>query len=326
MTSFSPDRRVPLGRSGLSVCPVIFGTAGLGNMPETFGFSVSDEEAAETLAAVFASPINGLDTARNYGLGEAERRIGRAIRANGGLPKDFVLATKLDRDFDTNQFDAARARRSLEESLDALGIDRIPLLHFHDPEYASDINDVTRKGGALDELFKMKSEGLCQAVGLGAGRIDVMSQLVHDYDFDVVLTHNRYTLVNRHAAPFIDDCAARGIAVLNAAPYASGVLAQGSATYKRYVYQEATDAVLAPIRAVEAVCARHGVPTGAVALQFSMRNPNLAATICGVTKPEFVRQTLEWASWPVPDAVWSELASMPFSTEDPEASRAYVLG
>lgn len=324
--AFSANDRVALGKSGLKVTRVSFGTAGLGNMPETFGFAVSDKEAEETLAAVFASPINCLDTSRNYGMGEAERRIGRAIRANGGLPKDFVLATKLDRDFQTNKFDASRARRSLEESLETLGIDHIPLLHFHDPEYASSLDDVTRKGGALDELFKMKSEGLCQAVGLGAGRTDIMMDLIKDYPFDVVLTHNRYTIVNRHAGPLIDACAARGIAVFNAAPYASGVLAQGSATYKRYVYQEATDEVLAPVRAVEAVCAKHGVPTGAVALQFSMRNKNLASTICGVTKPEFVKQTIEWASFPIPEAVWNELASVAFSTDDPEASRTYVLG
>ena len=324
--SFSLTDRVPLGKSGLSVPRVSFGTAGLGNMPETFGFSVSEEDAAATLAAVFKSPINSLDTARNYGMGEAERRIGIAIKANGGLPKDFVLATKLDRDFQTNKFDAARARRSLEESLKALGLDRIPLLHFHDPEYASSLEDVTKKGGALDELFKMKSEGLCQAVGLGAGRTDIMMDLIKDYPFDVVLTHNRYTIVNRHSAPLIDACAARGIAVFNAAPYASGVLAQGSATYKRYVYQEATDEVLAPVRAVEAICAKHGVPTGAVALQFSMRNKNLASTICGVTKPEFVKQTIEWASYPIPNAVWTELESVAYSTEDPEAARQYVLG
>lgn len=324
--SFSLMDRIPLGKSGLSVTRVSFGTAGLGNMPETFGFAVSDKEAEETLAAVFKSPINSLDTSRNYGMGEAERRIGRAIKANGGLPKDFVLATKLDRDFKTNKFDVARARRSLEESLKALGLDRIPLLHFHDPEYALSLEDVTKKGGALDELFKMKIEGLCQAVGLGAGRTDIMMDLVKDYPFDVVLTHNRYTIVNRHASPLIDACAASGIAVFNAAPYASGVLAQGSATYKRYVYQEATDEVLAPVRTVEAICAKHGVPTGAVALQFSMRNKNLVSTICGVTKPEFVTQTIEWASYSIPDAVWNELASVAYSTEDPEASRTYVLG
>ena len=146
--------RIPLGKSGLSVTRVSFGTAGLGNMPETFGFAVSDKEAEETLAAVFKSPINSLDTSRNYGMGEAERRIGRAIKANGGLPKDFVLATKLDRDFQTNKFDASRARRSLEESLQALGVDRIPLLHFHDPEYASSLEDVTRRVARLMNCSK----------------------------------------------------------------------------------------------------------------------------------------------------------------------------
>ncbi len=98
------------------------------------------------------------------------------------------------------------------------------------------------------------------------------------------------------------------------------------AAHGRYVYQEATDAMMAPVRAVEAVCARHGVPPGPVALQFSMRDPRVTATICGVSKPERVAETLEWAAFPVPEAVWEELAALPFATDDPEATRDYKLG
>lgn len=120
--------------------------------------------------------------------------------------------------------------------------------------------------------------------------------------------------------------AARGIAVLNAAPYAGGVLAKGSASYPRYVYQEASDAALDPIRRIEQVCARHNVPPGAAALQFSMRDRRVAATVCGVSKPERVRQTLEWARFPIPDDLWEELRFVPFSTDDPEATRVYKPG
>jgi D-threo-aldose 1-dehydrogenase len=316
----------PLGRSGLRLPKIGFGTSGLGDMPDTYGYGVDEERAKATVRAVFDGPAGFLDTSRNYGVGRSEARVGAVIRERGGLPGGFVLSTKLDRDSETNRFDASRARRSLEESLTALGLERIPLLHLHDPEHVSRLDEVTGPNGAVAELFKMKDEGLAQAVGLAAGRVDVMMPILRDWDFDALITHNRFTLVNRNAEAMIDFAQSKGIAVLNAAPYASGVLAKGSASYQRYVYQEATDEMLDPVRRVEAVCAKHGVPPGAAALQFSMRDPRIASTICGVSKPERVHQTLEWAAWPVPEEMWAELAALPFSTDDPEATRDYKLG
>jgi D-threo-aldose 1-dehydrogenase len=324
--AFLPPNRVPLGNSGLSVSPICFGSSGLGDMPETYGYEVSAKRAFETIHAIFDSPINFLDTSRNYGTGRSEERIGHVIRERGGLPKGFVISTKLDRDFQTNSFDASRARRSLEESLKALGIDQIDLLHLHDPEHSVSLADIAAKGGAIEELFKMKDEGLAKAVGLAAGRVDLMMPILKDYDFDALITHNRFTPVNHNAVEMMDFAKGKGIAVLNAAPYAGGILAKGSATYQRYAYQEATEAMLSPVRTVEAICARHGVATGPVALQYSMRDPRVTATICGVTKPERVQETLEWASTPIPDAVWQELATMDVPRDDPEATRHYVLG
>ena len=147
----------------------------------------------------------------------------------------------------------------------------------------------------------MKEEGIVDAVGLAAGNVDVMTPLLRDWDFDALITHNRFTLANRNAEPMIDFAVGKGIAVLNAAPYAGGVLAKGSAAQARYVYQQATAAMLDPIRRIEAVCARHAIPTGAAALQFSLRDPRVTATICGVTRRERVQQTLDWANWPIGD-------------------------
>jgi D-threo-aldose 1-dehydrogenase len=314
-----------LGRGNLTVTKVGFGTSALGNMPDTYGYAVEEERARETVRAIFAGPVNFLDTSRNYGLGRSEERIGEVIRERG-LPEGFVLSTKLDRDMNTNRFDAARARRSLEESLKTLALDRVQLLHLHDPEYAASLDAVTGKHGAIAELFKMKEEGLTQAVGLAAGRVDVMMPLLRDWDFDALITHNRFTVTNRNADPMLDFAHSKGIAVLNAAPYGSGVLAKGSTVYPRYVYQEASEAMLEPVRHIEAICARHGVPTGAVALQFSMRDKRVASTICGVSKPERVRQTLDWANFPIPDALWEELKAVSASMDDPEATRDYRLG
>jgi D-threo-aldose 1-dehydrogenase len=312
--------RREIGGTGVRVPAIGFGTSGIGHMPDTYGYGVDEARAMATVRAVLALPDGFLDTSRLYGL--SEERIGKAVRELGGWPEGRVLSTKLDRDPETGRFDAGQARRSLEQSLAALGVERVDVLHLHDPEYARSPDEVA---GAVAELFRMRDEGLARAVGLAAGRVDVMTPLLREWDFDVLITHNRNTLVNRNAEPMLALAVERGIAVFNAAPYAGGALAKG-AVFGRYVYQEASDAMLAPVRRVEEVCARHGVPPGAAALQFSMRDPRVTATICGVTRPERVRETLEWAAWPIGEEVWAELGALPFATDDPEATRDYKLG
>jgi D-threo-aldose 1-dehydrogenase len=324
MTTAAMQKR-PLGRTGLRVTPICFGTSGLGDMPDTYGYSVEAERARRTVEAIFEGPVNFIDTSRIYGLGRSEARIGAVIRERG-LPAGMIVSTKLDRDPETHVFDASQARRSIEESLKALGMERIDLLHLHDPEHAAFFAAATSRDGALGELFRIKEEGLASAVGLAAGRSDMMLPLLKQWDFDAIITHNRFTLANRNAEDMLAFAASRGVAVLNAAPYAGGVLAKGSADYRRYVYQEANEAALAPIRRIEAICARHNVPPGAAALQFSMRDPRVASTVCGVSRPERVRQTLEWAAFPIPDSCWAELMALPFATDDPEAARQHSVG
>jgi D-threo-aldose 1-dehydrogenase len=326
MPAADPIEKVKLGRTNLFVSRICFGTTSLSDMPDTYGYGVGPERARETVRAIFDGPANFLDTSRIYGFGRSEERIGDVIRELGGLPQGFVISTKLDRDPKTNRFDAAQARRSLDESLRVLGLDRIQLLHVHDPEHAASLAEVTGPNGALSELFKIKEEGLAEAVGLAAGDVEMMMPILRDWDFDALITHNRFTLTNRNAEVMMDFAQSKGIAILNAAPYSGGVLAKGSASFRRYVYQEASTAMLDPIRRIEAVCARHDIPPGAAALQFSMRDPRIVSTICGVSKPERVQQTLEWAQWPISDNVWDELLALPFATDDPEATREYKPG
>lgn len=317
-------RTTAIGASGLKVPAIGFGTAALGDMPATFGYEVDEERAWATVRAVLARPDGFIDASRNYGMGRAEERIGHVVRELGGWPEGRVLSTKLDRD-ENDFFDGEQAWRSLEASLKALGRDRVEILHLHDPEHASDLRDVAGPNGALSALMRMKEQGIATAVGLAAGRIDVMMPLMRDWDFDVVITHNRCTLVNRNAEPLIELAGARGMAVLNAAPYGSGALAKGLATYGRYAYQDGRPETESVAR-IEAICAAAGIAPGAAALQFSLRDDRIAATICGVSKPERVAQTLEWAAAPIPEAVWDALMAVPFATDDPEATRAYKLG
>jgi len=313
----------PLGKTGLSVPQLCLGTSVLASMPEAYGYTVAEADGKAMLRAILSGPIRFLDTSRNYGAGRSETWLGDVLQETGGLPKDFIVSTKLDRDAQTNVLDGARARRSLEESLKAMRLDRVHILHLHDPEHCAALTDVTRKGGAIDELMKMKAEGLCQAVGLAAGVVDVMMPLLRDFDFDVLITHNRFTLLNRNANAIIDLAQRKGMGVLNAAPFSSGVLAKGSASGARHAYQDLRPDIRAQAEAIEKICARHGLQTGAAALQFSMRDPRIASTIVGVSKPERITQLLDWANAPIPEAAWKELMALPFTSTDPEATRDY---
>jgi D-threo-aldose 1-dehydrogenase len=312
--------KIALGHTGLTVSNICFGTGGLISGPDADS-EPGKETARQTIRAIFDGPTNFLDTSRLYGGGQAEERIGEVIRERGGLPRGFVLATKLDPDVETRRFDGAAARRSLEASIKALGVDHFHILHLHDPEFIKDPQDVSGSNGSMAELMKMKEEGFCDATGLGAGDVDVMLPLIRDWDYDVILTHNRFTLINRNAEAMIDLARSRDMAILNAAPYGGGVFAKGSAAKPMYSYREAPADVLKAIRQVESICARHGVPPGAVALQFSMREPRIAVTVCGVSKPQRVAETLEWANWSIPEPIWEELAAVPYSTANPQAAR-----
>ncbi|MEG9862683.1 MAG: aldo/keto reductase, partial [Parvularculales bacterium] len=179
---------------------------------------------------------------------------------------------------------------------------------------------------ALDELFKLKEEGLADAVGLAMGKLDVMELILREKPFDALINHNRWTVLNRSADTLFTDASKRGIAVLNAAPYAGGVLAKGSVEMPQVTYQPATAETLAPVKEVEDICTRHGVAPGAVALQFSMRDPRVTSTIVGVTKPERVAQTLDWAQTEIPEALWKDIGHLTPSYDDPEANRDYKPG
>lgn len=310
----------PLGKTGLTISNIVFGTSSLGSMPAVYGHEVDAEAARQTVRAIFDGPANVIDTSRLYGNGRSEERIGDVIRERGGLPEGFILATKLDRDPDTGRFDGAAARRSLEDSLKALGVERFHILHLHDPEFIKTQGDFSGPKSSTAELMKMKEEGFTDAVGLAAGDVDVMMPLLRDWNFDALLTHNRFTLLNRNAEEMIDFAITRGMAVFNAAPYGGGMMAKGSGAVQRYAYREAPKATMDAVRQIEAICAKHGVPVGAAALQFSMREPRINATVVGVSKPERVAQTIALATHPIPEGMWEELAAVPFSRKNPQAA------
>ena len=304
-----PSSRRALGDTGFSVSPLCLGCAPLGDMPETFDFSVDEERARETLRAVLESQINFLDTAASYGDGESERRIGQVLAEMGGLPEGIVLATKADRDLTTGDFSGEQMRRSVERSLRLLGMDRLQLVYLHDPEHES-FEHMMAPGGPVEVLKGFEEEGVIQHLGVAGGPIDLMIRFVETDLFEAVITHNRYTLVNRTADPLFDVATERGVAALNAAPYGSGILAKGPDAYARYEYSEAPTEMVEQVRAMQDACREFDVPLAAAALQFSLKDLRIASTIVGMSRPERVEQTLDLAAHPIPAELWERIVAL----------------
>jgi D-threo-aldose 1-dehydrogenase len=161
--------------------------------------------------------------------------------------------------------------------------------------------------GPVEVLAQFKEEGIIEHLGIAGGPVELLIRFVETGVFETVITHNRYTLVNRTAEPLLDISVERGVAVLNAAPYGSGILAKGPDAYARYEYREAPQQLVEQVRKMDAVCRELDVPLAAAALQFSMRDPRVVSTIVGISRPERVEQTLELAAHPVPDELWGRL-------------------
>lgn len=295
-----------LGRTGIRVTDLCFGTSPLANLPGLYGYDVDEKRAVATVRAALESPVRFLDTSNGYGLhGESELRIGAALREAGGLPPGYVLATKVDPATGSTDFSGRRVRESYRESLDRLGLERVPLLHLHDPERIG-VEASLAPGGPVEALRELKDDGRVDAIGVAGGTLGVLRPLLDTGVFDVVLTHNRYTLLDRSADDLIAAAHASGVGVLNAAPYGGGLLAKGPAVTARYAYGENPGAQAAAER-MQAACARHGVPLPAAALQFSLRDPRITSTIVGVSSPERIGQTLALADQHIPAELWTEL-------------------
>ena len=297
--------KTPLGRTGLQVRRLAMGTAPLATI-----FWGNDADTAVGAAArALERGVGFFDTAPFYGLGEAERRLGRALAAAGR--ERPVIATKagrlLTRGADGSvdvhfDFGYDAVRRSLESSLERLGVDRVDIVHIHDPD--DHIHEALE--GAYPALVALRDEGVISAVSLGTNSVATAAVFLERADLDCMLVAGRYTLLDRSAAELIDACARRGVAYLAAGVFNSGVLARPQAG-SWYDYGPASDETLARAAAIDALCRRHGVSLRAAAVNFPLNHPNVTAVVVGMAAPAEVDENLDALSAPVPDELWLEL-------------------
>lgn len=306
-----------LGRLG-------FGAAGIGNLYR----AMDDDVATATVGAAWDAGIRYFDTAPHYGLGLSERRLGAVLATKPR--EEFVISTKVGRvlepvanpvgAMDTDGF-AVRAdtvrrwdpseagiRRSIEDSLERLGLDRIDIAYLHDPD-VYDLEAGIKQ--ALPALQKLRAEGLIAAIGVGANSADALAACVRAADLDVIMLAGRYTLLEQPAATeLLPLCAERGVGVANCGVYNSGLLARPVVPADaHYNYAPAPAEILSRAQALAACCDEFGVELPTAALQFAVSHPVVRTVVVGASKPEQIRQTAERMAAALPEGLWAEMVN-----------------
>ncbi|MGP3634235.1 aldo/keto reductase [Streptomyces sp. 24-1644] len=326
-------QRNRLGRSAVEITRLSFGAAAIGNLFT----AVDPAQAAAAVDAAWDEGIRYFDTAPHYGLGLSERRLGEALRsrprdayavstkvgrvldplpagevpaAAGGLSEGFAVAATHRRRWD---FSADGVRRSIEDSLERLGLDRIDIAYLHDPD---DHGEAAFRE-AYPALERLRAEGVVGAIGAGMNQTAMLTRFLRDTDVDAVLCAGRYTLLDHSAlTTLLPEAAARGRSVVVGGVFNSGLLAEPrpGATYD---YTAAPLSLLDRALRMKAVVEGYGLPLRAAALHYPLAHPAVAGVLVGTRSPDEVRDAAALLRAEIPDALWDELRAEGLLTDEP---------
>ncbi len=308
-------------RTAVAVTELGFGGGPVGNLFR----SVTDGEAEGAIAAAWEGGVRYFDTAPHYGLGLSERRLGASLARR---PREnFVVSTKVGRLLSPNptpggsdlavggfevpddfvrslDYSSDGVRRSIEESLERLGLDHIDIVYVHDPDdYVDEVIRVT-----CPALVKLREEGLVGAIGAGMNFWQPLLEFVRTSDIDVVMLAGRWTLLDRTGEPLLAECRERGVAVVSAAPFNSGVLSRARPSDAgHFNYDTVSPELLARARGMADKCERYGVTLPEVAINFPLRHPAVVSVVAGLRTEEQARSGAAWIGATIPDELWDEL-------------------
>ena len=314
-----------------------FGGAEIGNM----GSVQTDDVAIDTVRTALARGLRYFDTAPLYGLGLSEWRIGQALQPEDrssylvsskvGLLLDEDWSAPKDVDFAVvdpagsahydYSYDAIM--RSFEASLKRLGLASIDILYVHDIDaetHASSAMADTHmralvEGGGWRALDELRSSGVVKAIGAGLNEWPLCQRMLIELDPDIFLLAGRYTLLEQGAAAtFLPACAERGVGVVVGGPFNSGILATGANANAIYNYGLASERILAKVRNLEVVCARHGVALPSAALQYPLGHPAVISVIPGCTNTSQVNRNADMMATDIPTEFWKDLFSAGYAT------------
>jgi D-threo-aldose 1-dehydrogenase len=324
--SFDPALARNIGRRDVAVSQL-----GVGTLP--FGSDApgdTDASIGDTFATAYRAGLRYFDTAPLYGLGVSEHRLGACLRSIDR--RSVVLSTKVGRllqplargatagiHADVSPFDVAfdysydGTLRSLEHSVQRLGTNAIDIVLIHDVNRRWQGDLVEQRyseamNGAHRALCDLRDAGTIKAFGVGVNDWNILLRFAADGDFDCFMLAGRYTLLDHTSLQtFMPDCERRGISVLMAAPFNSGILASGAKSGATYFYSEADDEIMTRTRRIEAICERHGVAMAAAALQFPLAHPAVASVVTGMRSRREVEADLAHCRARIPADFWDEL-------------------
>jgi D-threo-aldose 1-dehydrogenase len=309
---------------GVTVTELGLGGAQLGNLYH----QISDRQAAAIVERAWDAGVRHFDTAPHYGLGLSERRLGALLR---GRPRDeFVLSTKVGRLLVPDPDGAGRlddegfavpatarrawdfsrdgVRRSVEESLERLGVDRIDIAYLHDPE--GHWHQALHEG--LPALVELREEGVVRGVGAGMNLADQLTELVRRHDVDLVMCAGRHTLLEQ-ADDLLDAAWERGVGVVAAGIYNSGLLARRRPDAgARYNYDAAPPAVIARVQELADLCETYGTTLPEAAVHLPLRHPAVVSIVLGADSPQEVAEAVDRHQRVVPEALWEDLVRTGF--------------
>jgi D-threo-aldose 1-dehydrogenase len=298
-----------------------FGGAPVGNLFR----SITDHEAEGAISAAWEAGVRYFDTAPHYGLGLSERRLGSSLV---GRPRqDFVISTKVGRLLSPNprptgsdmaaggfevpddlirslDYSSDGVRRSIEESLRRLGLDYIDVVYVHDPDdYVDEVIRVT-----FPALVKLRDEGVVRAIGAGMNFAEPLVKFVRTSDVDVVMLAGRWTLLDRTGEPLLEECRRRGVAVVSAAPFNSGLLSRARPSSEgHFDYGIVSPELLSRARGIAELCEAHGVTLPEVAINFPLRHEAVVSVVAGFRTEEQARTGAKWMDAKIPEELWNEL-------------------
>lgn len=310
-------------RSSLTVTAMGLGCAQMGSLYRVTPYA----ESAGAFAAAWDAGIRYFDTAPFYGFTRSERRLGTMLT---DLPREaYTVSTKVGRlmtpDPTVGPLEDGYAEplpfrpvfdythdgilRSFEASQQRLGILAPDILYVHDigrvthgerhDHYWSQLTD----GGGFRALTRLREQGAIRAFGLGVNEAEVIAAAMEVADLDISMLAGRYTLLEQASLPLMDACAARGIAIVIAGAFNSGILAGGTT----FNYGAAPADIVARVDALRGACREAGVAIEAAALQFPLAHPAALTVVSGARNAAQLRSNAAWFEEPIPSGFWAGL-------------------
>ncbi|MFN4141722.1 aldo/keto reductase [Aestuariivirga sp.] len=316
------------GRLGFDITDMGFGAAPIGN----FLKPIPEDEAGAMIERAWDAGMRYFDTAPYYGHGLSELRLGHYLRWRPR--QEYVLSSKVGRvlkparrkDIDFRpwvdgapfkcRFDYSYdgTMRSFEDSLQRLGLEYIDILFIHDADVFTHGPEMQKvyfrqaMDGCYRALIELREQGAVKAIGVGVNNWEVMLDFMKAGDFDTLLVAGRYTLLEQDALDeLLPLCERRGTAIVIGGGFNGGILATGAVPGAKWNYAPAPVHIMEKVKKIEVVCARHGVPLAAAALQFLLAHPAVASHVPGTRNLQQMNQNLELVSHPIPGEFWQEL-------------------